>query len=194
MARILVIYGTTDGHTARIARELGVALSSAGADVEVQRACRSFLAMMRRPDPALPGPEGYDGVIVAASLRAGRFQAPVRQWIRCHAAKLAAVPGAFLPVCLMVRNPKAAPTLAAIVSRFLDGCGWHPGVVKPIAGALLYTRYPRLTRWMMRRIAARTGNDTDTSRDHVYTDWDDVRRFAREFLRRIESRGAVRVA
>jgi menaquinone-dependent protoporphyrinogen oxidase len=36
---------------------------------------------------------------------------------------------------------------------------------------------------MMKRIARSKGSkDLDTSRDYVYTDWDEVRRFAREFL------------
>ena len=34
----------------------------------------------------------------------------------------------------------------------------------------------------MKRIAREKGNDTDTSRDFDYTDWDGVRRFAEEFL------------
>jgi menaquinone-dependent protoporphyrinogen oxidase len=51
------------------------------------------------------------------------------------------------------------------------------------AGALAYTRYGFLLRWVMRRIArSRGGRDLDTSRDYVYTDLDSVRRFAEEFL------------
>jgi menaquinone-dependent protoporphyrinogen oxidase len=36
---------------------------------------------------------------------------------------------------------------------------------------------------MMRRIVAKAGGDTDTSRDYEYTDWADVRTFAEEFAR-----------
>jgi menaquinone-dependent protoporphyrinogen oxidase len=38
----------------------------------------------------------------------------------------------------------------------------------------------------MRRIVAKTGGATDTSRDYEYTDWNDVRAFGREFLRMYE--------
>jgi menaquinone-dependent protoporphyrinogen oxidase len=46
------------------------------------------------------------------------------------------------------------------------------------AGKLAYTQYGVLTRWLMRRIAAREGGPTDTSRDHDLTDWVAVRDFA----------------
>ena len=51
------------------------------------------------------------------------------------------------------------------------------------AGALRYSRYGWLKRRLMRSIARREGGDTDTSRDHVYTDWDAVDRFAVDILR-----------
>ncbi len=40
----------------------------------------------------------------------------------------------------------------------------------------------------MKRIVAKAGGGTDTTRDYEYTDWDDVRVFAREFAQRVEGR------
>ena len=37
----------------------------------------------------------------------------------------------------------------------------------------------------MRRIVAKAGGDTDTTRDYEYTDWDDLWAFARAFGRRL---------
>jgi menaquinone-dependent protoporphyrinogen oxidase len=53
-----------------------------------------------------------------------------------------------------------------------------------VAGALLYTQYGWLTRWFMKRIVTKAGGDTDTTRDYEYTDWNDLRTFAREFARK----------
>jgi menaquinone-dependent protoporphyrinogen oxidase len=47
-----------------------------------------------------------------------------------------------------------------------------------VAGAINYTRYNFLLRWYMKRASAKNGGATDTSRDHEYTDWDQVDRFA----------------
>jgi menaquinone-dependent protoporphyrinogen oxidase len=59
--------------------------------------------------------------------------------------------------------------------------GWHPRRVELVAGALPYTRYNFLVRFVMRRISRKEGGDTDTSRDYEYTDWAAVDRFAAEF-------------
>lgn len=180
MARILVIYGTTEGHTEQIATAIGNALTAGGFDVDTIQA-----------GTLDPRPADYDGIIVSASVHGGRYQKAVGQWIRTHAADLRTKPTAFVSACLGVlqHDPKVDAELGAIIHRFIDPLGWQPAVVKRVAGALLYTKYNLLMRWMMKRIAARAGGDTDTSRDYDYTDWDDLQVFAEEFGRRVA--GAV---
>jgi menaquinone-dependent protoporphyrinogen oxidase len=60
-------------------------------------------------------------------------------------------------------------------------------------GALLYRQYGLLKRYMMKRIVRDKpgGLSTDTSRDHEYTDWDDVNRFAEDFLARLVPKDAA---
>jgi menaquinone-dependent protoporphyrinogen oxidase len=93
------------------------------------------------------------------------------------------MPTAFLSVCLAVleRNPAALQDIARIMNRFLARCGWRPAITKLVAGAVPYTRYGWLKRQMMKRIVAKAGGDTDTTRDFEYTDWNDLRDFACEF-------------
>jgi len=172
MTRILVLYGTTDGHTARIADTIAHTLRARGASVEVQQAGRTD-----------DRPEGYDGVIVAAPVRAGRYQKSVRHWVRRHAEALNQRTTAFVSVSLGVLQHDAAvdSALRAIVDGLLSETGWRPTIIKPVAGALLYTRYSWFVRRMMRRIAAKAGGGTDTTRDYEYTDWPDLRRFTEQF-------------
>ena len=68
------------------------------------------------------------------------------------------------------------------MADFLTSARWQPTVTTTVAGALPYTKYNWLKRWVMRRIVAKAKGDTDTSRDYEYTDWNQVRGFAREFL------------
>jgi menaquinone-dependent protoporphyrinogen oxidase len=173
MTRILLVYGTTEGHTLRVVSELAREIERADVEADV------FAA-----SPTTPGPADYRAVIVAASLHAGRYQRPVGTWIRQHAGELRDKPSAFLSVCLMAadRSPEAQDTLDDLMRKFVKSCGWDPLYLKPVAGALLYTKYGWFTRWMMKRISARHGGDTDTTRDYDYTDWADVRAFAREVL------------
>jgi len=48
-----------------------------------------------------------------------------------------------------------------------------------IAGALKYTQYNFFIKWVMKGIARKEGGSTDTSRDHEYTDWEQVTAYAR---------------
>ena len=48
------------------------------------------------------------------------------------------------------------------------------------AGALRYPRYRWYDRFMIRLIMKMTGGETDVSKEVVYTDWQQVGRFARE--------------
>jgi len=56
---------------------------------------------------------------------------------------------------------------------------------------LLYTRYGWLKRHMMKRIVAKAGGDTDTTRDFEYTDWDDLRDFTQDFAKLAGRRPAL---
>lgn len=178
MPRVLILYGTTDGQTRKIAAALREALRDQGFSAFVTDANLGAAAVV---------PEEYDGVIVAASIHAGGFQRPVVHWARQHAAKLNRMPSAFVSVCLAIleKRPETRRELDAIVARFMGATGWRPAAVKFVAGALPYTRYSWLKRWIMRRIVAKAGGDTDTTRDYEYTDWDDLRAFARSFARRL---------
>jgi menaquinone-dependent protoporphyrinogen oxidase len=182
MRRILVLYGTSEGHTEKIATTIANTLIASGCDADVIQA--------GTVDPSI---KDYDGVIVAASIHGGRFQKPVVSCVRAHAAEIAAKPNAFVEVCLAVlqkNDAKVAADLEAIAGRFSKETGWVPSAIKLVAGALPYTKYNFLMRWMMKRIVAKAGGDTDTSRDYVYTDWDDVSAFAQEFGRRLQAAAA----
>ncbi len=132
-------------------------------------------------------PDDYAGVIVAASVNAGGYQKNVRRWVRMHAQALARRPNAFVSVCLGVlqREPEVDAHLRSIVDAFASSTGWRPDEVKVVAGALPYTKYNLITRWVMKRIVSKAGGDT--ARDYEYTDWDDVRLFAEHFGHQLET-------
>jgi menaquinone-dependent protoporphyrinogen oxidase len=172
MSRILVLYGTSEGHTAKVARAIGARLLADGIETDIVAAGTSN-----------PKPADYDGIVVAASVHVGGYQRAVRRWVRLHAAELGSRPAAFVSVCLSIMStqPKEREAAAAIPHRFFETVGWHPAVVRIVAGALPYTKYNFFMRWIMKRIARQEGGDTDTSRDYEYTDWKALRSFAGEF-------------
>ena len=174
MSRVLILYGTTDGHTQKIAAGLAAAVREVGCEAEVIDA-----GTARSP----VSPSHYDGVIVAASIHIGSFQRSVKRWVRAYAPELTAMPSAFIAVCLGIleEQPRATREVYAIMKRFLDQAGWRPTLVQPVAGALPYTRYGPIKRWLMKRKVATVSSDIDTGRDYEYTDWEGLRRFGHQF-------------
>jgi menaquinone-dependent protoporphyrinogen oxidase len=104
------------------------------------------------------------------------------------------VPSAFFSVSLgvasKVRDGRAQ--VQPLVKQFLERAEWRPDHVELIAGALLYTKYNVLKRFLMRRISRSEGGDTDTSRDYEYTDWAAVERFAERIALEVEAAPATR--
>ena len=177
MSRVLMLYGTTDGHTRKIATAIAEVMRAEHCDVAVVDATDVT------PDVR---PEEFDAVLVAASVHAGGHQRAVRRWVRAYAPQLNRMPTAFLSVCLGIleRRPEVQREVYEIMRRFEREAGWRPTTDKVVAGALLYRNYGLIKRWIMRRIVAKGGGETDTSRNYEYTDWEDVRAFARDFARR----------
>jgi menaquinone-dependent protoporphyrinogen oxidase len=185
-SRVLIVYGTTDGQTGKIAAAMGDTMRARGAHVDVVDAASG----------AVPGAGGYAGVIVAASLHAGGYQKAVGRWVAANAVALASLPTAFVSVCLGVleRNPATDAHLQRLIDEFFAATHWSPPTRKLVAGALLYTQYNWITRRLMKRIVAKAHGDTDTTRDFEYTDWADVRAFATDFLARLDARPLQRAA
>lgn len=171
--RVLVIYGTSYGQTAKIAHRIGEVLQRSGSAVEYCDAARGR--------PSL-GAEQYSAIVVGASLIARGVQPPVRRFVRENLAALNRLPSAFFLVSASAgsSSPRGRQAAQRILDGFLAAEGWRPAASASIAGAINYTRYGFLLRWYMKRASAMHGGSTDTSRDHEYTDWGQVERFAAE--------------
>lgn len=179
MARILIPYGTTEGQTARIADYIADVLHAQGHQADTLD--------LKHADHGLP--DGYDAVIVGASVHAGKHEGYVADFVRSNRPALENLPSALFSVSLSAHaDPEEAEKQ---VTEFEDSTGWHPAKVALFGGALLYTQYGFLKRIMMKKIVSGQGSpDTDTHRDYIYTEWDGVRRFAEEFVARFERKPA----
>jgi len=173
MKKILAVYGTAYGQTEKIVRRLAATLGERGMAVT---ACKA--------DALPPGftPDGYDGSLVAASIIGGRHQAYVRGFVRAYRLWLDATPSAFVSVSGSAANATPAKQAEArrYVTEFLRETDWQPRITATFGGAMAYTRYGFFLRWMTKLVSRRNGGPTDTSRDHEFTDWAAVDRFAAE--------------
>lgn len=174
MSNILVIYGTTDGHTAKVAGFLGEHLRALGHEVEVDDA---------REPRRNPRAADFDAVIVAASVHVSGYQQAVRRWVRDNLTDLATRPNAFLSVCMGIvqDTPRVRADLEAIVDRFVEHTGWQPHRVEFVAGAIPYSRYGIIKRLVMQYMSRQAGHKTSPKQDYEYTDWEALHRLAAEF-------------
>lgn len=182
MAHVIVLYGTTEGQTAKIAQHVASAGRALGHQVDVRHAAELEPGLSLEP---------YDGAILGASVHEGRHQRYLEAVASEHRAWLGEHSSAFFSVCLAIASPDAQErqAAAALVDRFAERTGWAPAHRAVFAGALRYSQYNWLKRMLMKQIAKKEGGDTDTSRDHEYTDWDAVTEWAEVFFHRLGDAG-----
>ncbi|WP_028266290.1 flavodoxin domain-containing protein [Arthrobacter sp. MA-N2] len=171
MANIYIAYGTVEGQTGQIAEFIADVARGHGHEVHT----------VDIKDAGGPLPDGYDAVVVGASVHMGKHEVYIRDFVRNNINVLERIPSAFFSVSLAARGDEE--NAESYVEKFETETGWRPKHVGLFGGALLYTHYGFIKRHLMQMIARdKESLDTDTSRDYVYTEWDGVRRFAEDFV------------
>ncbi|WP_440989135.1 flavodoxin domain-containing protein [Haloarchaeobius baliensis] len=179
MADFLVIYGTGEGQTAKVADAMRTDLRERGHEVTTYDVTAA---------PADLDVTAFDGILVGGSIHVGKHQDSVVAFAREHRDALETRPSAFFQVCLSSASEDTERRAEATgyIDSFVERSGWQPDLVASFAGALRFSEYGFLKRLMMKKIAAEATGDTDTSRDYEYTDWEAVDRFAVEFAALVE--------
>jgi len=179
MKRVAVLYTTSEGQTQRIAEHMADRLRLSGVDVDLRNL---------KSDAPPRKLSGYASVILAASVHVGHHQREMVNFVRARRDQLQQVPAYFVSVTLSQagaqrsgdspeKHKQFEADVDKMIADFSRETGWRPKYILPVAGAILYTQYNFIVRFVMRRIAAKAGAATDTSHDHAYTDWDAVDRF-----------------
>ena len=167
MARILLLHSTVHGQSRRICERLQSRLADAGHAAEVA--------------PLGEGASlaGYDAVVIGASIRHGKHNPAVLEFVRAKLAVLQSMPSAFFSVSLIARKPtRSTAESNPYVRTFLERSPWKPALVGVFAGELDYQRYGPFDRYAIRLIMTLTKGPTDLRTKVEFTDWDAVDRFA----------------
>lgn len=173
--RVLMVYGTTEGHTRELCNFAARLLRERGVPTTVEEAGRD----LSHPDPA-----AYDVVFLAASLHVGRYQPRLVEYARTHHAVLNAGRSGFISVSLSAAgaNPDDWEGLEQCLARFAHETLWTPDAVHHAAGAIRYSQYDFFKRLALKHIAAERGQRTVTSRDYDLTDYDALFAFVLDFV------------
>ena len=178
--RILIVFGTTEGHTREICQYVARTLREAGHTVAVEGAEGDGVAVRVA---------AYDAVLLAGSLHVGRFQPPLVRFVARHAAELNDMHSGFVSVSLSAagENPDDWEGLETCLARFEHETGWTPKAVHHAAGAIKYSQYDFFKRLAIKHIAARRGQKTVTSQDYDLTDYEALRTFVLNFVQQAGS-------
>jgi menaquinone-dependent protoporphyrinogen oxidase len=170
MAKILITYSTTDGHTRKICQRLqGIveALNNRVTVISVHEASTIDL-------------DSFDKLVIGASIRYGKHSPEVYEFIKIHTRILDTKPNAFFTVNVVARKPeKNTPGTNPYLKKFLKQIPWKPKVLGVFAGRINYQLYGPLDRFMIRLIMWITKGPTDPGTDIEFTDWDKVDAFGR---------------
>lgn len=188
MKPIGVFYATRQGHTQRVAEHVAETLHARGLEIEVRN--------LRNQTGEIDFEE-YTAVVLAASVHFGIHEYEMTKFAKKHRADLDAMPSAFISVNITQagaerstaapeQRTKAAAMVDSFLNEFYAKTGWHPKYVKAVAGALPYTKYNFVLRFFLKRCAAKSGGDTDTSHDYVYTNWSALDQFVDQFAAAVQ--------
>lgn len=184
MASFLVVYGTGEGQTAKVADRIVDVLAERGHAVTAVD-----IASETAPDVT-----DADAVLVGASIHAGRHQSAVKRWVTNNREALSARPTGFFQVSLSSATEEGQAEAAGYVETVIEESGWHPDRIGLFGGALRYSKYGFLKRLMMKQIAKRTISEMpeeEPSGDVEFTDWHEVDAFASDVAAFVEGRLGV---
>ncbi|MFC5136386.1 MULTISPECIES: flavodoxin domain-containing protein [Haloferacaceae] len=183
MSSFLVLYGTGEGQTAKIAERITATISKRGHEA-------SAIDVRDRPDSFTL--EVYDAVVVGASIHVGKHQKEVHDFITDNRDILSEMPTAFFQVSLSSANEEKREEAAGYVESFLTETGWHPDRIGQFGGALRFSEYGFLKRLMMKRIAKDLLTEERAPNGDVeFTDWDAVDAFTADVSAFVEGRLGV---
>ncbi|MGI9247697.1 MAG: flavodoxin domain-containing protein, partial [Woeseiaceae bacterium] len=117
MARLLIIYSTTDGHTIEICKRIKRTVEAHGDSVRLEDL---------KDDLPLEA-DNFDKIVIGASIRYGKHQPLVHEFIKKHQDVLEGHPNAFFSVNVVARKPeKNQPETNPYLQKFLKKIDWQP--------------------------------------------------------------------
>lgn len=171
MSAILIAFASHHGQTEKIAVRLAEHLRGLGHEVD--------LTNLDSGIRNIPSPEDYEVVVLGSRIELGRHAPSLAAYVREHRAALGEIPTALFSVSMAAASTDNGPDPEGYLAKTCDELGWQPTLRVAFAGGLPYRAYGLVTRFVMKMISRRAGHTTDTSKNHEFTSWDAVRRFAR---------------
>lgn len=170
MANIIIIYSSTDGHTLEICNRLQQIITKQN----------NRVSLISINDESTIDLTSFDKIVIGASIRYGKHDVKVYQFIKTHLQILETKSNAFFSVNLVARKAaKNQPETNPYLKKFLLQIAWKPKKLAVFAGKVDYQKYSFWDRLMIRMIMWVTNGPTDPNSIVEFTNWDQVEDFGR---------------
>lgn len=170
MTNVLILYGSVDGHTKKIAETIKDNLDD-----------KNIVSIFPIND-APANINKFDKVLIASSIRYGKILPVARSFVQENYKILNNKKSAFININLTARKAwKDTPETNAYTRKFLQKTPLKPKITWVFAWKLDYSLYWPFDSFMIKFIMKITWWPTTTPEPIEYTNWEKVKEFAREF-------------
>ena len=166
----LIIYSSTDGQTKKICETIKENLPSG-----------DKFKLISLDEALYFNLEKCEKIIIGASIRYGRHNKKVLDFITKNKNILDLKKTAFFSVNVVARKEeKSTPETNPYVLNFLKKTNWKPDKLSVFAGKVDYPNYNFFNKIVIRFIMMITKGPTDINNSYEFTNWENVRKFAKE--------------
>ena len=169
---VLIIYGTIEGQTRKIAEHVEALVSGLGHEVTVTNA----------EDTTELGLDGVDAVILAASVHQRRHPRHFEALVQGAGAQLAERPTLMLSVSLSAAFPEGLEEAGEYLTEMKMRTGFEPDGELLVGGAIRTDHYDYFSMQVVRFVVLRGKPFDATQGTHEFTDWEAVDARVTEFL------------
>ena len=167
----LIIYSTTDGQTKKICETL-----------KEHSIDKNFYEIISLEEAFNKEIKKYEKIIIGASIRYGRHNSKIYEFIERNREVLEKKKCAFFSVNVVARkSEKNTPDTNPYIKKFLKKSDWQPKKLGVFAGKIDYPRLSFINKIVIRLIMFITKGPTNTNNTYEFTDWQRVKKFINEF-------------
>ena len=166
----LIIYSSTDGQTKKICEKIIENLPSG-----------NKFKLISLDEALYFNLEKCEKIIIGASIRYGRHNKKVIDFIIKNKNILNLKKTAFFSVNVVARKEeKSTAETNPYILNFLKKTNWKPNKLSVFAGKVDYPNYNFINKIVIRFIMMITKGPTDINNSYEFTNWENVRKFAKE--------------
>ncbi|WP_159023728.1 menaquinone-dependent protoporphyrinogen IX dehydrogenase [Formosa sp. L2A11] len=165
--KIGIVYFSVDGQTKKICEKINAIFKAEQLETRLY-SLEDFNANILE----------FHTLIIGASIRYGKHNQRVFDFISKHKTDLNTIKTAFFSVNLVARKvDKNSASTNPYVIKFIKRLNWKPDFLEVFAGKLDYKSYAFFDKIMIKLIMKLTDGPTKSDHPIEFTDWDKVARF-----------------